>query len=356
MKKQHWYCVILAGGGGSRLWPLSRKKNPKQFLPLFGKETLLQSTFERIKSLVPEHHVYVVTHKDYVKELHAELPSIPKENILAEPEAKSTAIAIGFATHVIARCDKDAVVASLASDHLILEPLKFRAVLSAAFETAKKWPSLLTIGITPTSPHTGYGYIHAAEKLETIDRHPVYRVEEFVEKPDVETAKNYLTSGKYFWNASYFIFSVRTMLDALKNHMPDLAKRLEKIDHNMMEIYAESSSDPIEYGIFEKAKNVLMIPGDFTWSDVGDWAVIDEHTPKNHGSNTVVPDSTLMLAEDAEDCYVRSAKKLVALVGVRNLAVIDTGDVLLVCKKEKAQSVKNIVEMLKNLKQGRRYL
>lgn len=354
---KHFYVVILAGGGGSRLWPISRSARPKQFLQLVNKKTLLRETFERLQPLVPPDRIYVTTIERYRDEVVRELPEVSHHHILVEPKAKSTAVAIGMAATVIGLSDTRAVVGTFASDHTVRQPQRFRTVVSAIASACSDGPYLGTIGIVPTKPHTGYGYIHRGKVLFSDNNQPIYQVKEFVEKPTVNLAQKYLSMGTYFWNASYFFFSVTTIMDAFRTHMPHLVAllaRMEKTfgtpswDTTIRAIYKRIAEVPIEYGIFEKAKNVLVIRGDFTWSDVGDWSTIYELLHKKDNANIVIGQHKTPLVEiDTQSCLISGNRRLIATIGLKDHVIIDSDDALLICPMDRTQQVRKIVEYLK---------
>lgn len=356
-KLEHFYVVILAGGGGSRLWPISRSARPKQFLQLVNKKTLLRETFERLQPLVPPDRIYVTTIERYRDEVTRELPEVSRRYILVEPKAKSTAVAIGMAATVIGLRDTRAVVGTFASDHTVSQPQRFRTVVSAIASACSDSPYLGTIGIVPTKPHTGYGYIHRGKAIFSDNNQPIYQVNEFVEKPTLNLAQKYLSAGTYFWNASYFFFSVATIMDAFRTHMPHLVAplaRMEKTfgtpswDTTIRAIYRRIAEVPIEYGIFEKAQNVLVIRGDFNWSDVGDWSTIYELLDKKDHANIVIGQRKTPLVEiDTQSCLISGNRRLIATIGLKDHVIIDSDDALLICPMDRTQQVRKIVEYLK---------
>lgn len=355
----HFYIVILAGGGGSRLWPKSRTVRPKQFLKLAGDKTLLRETYERLSPLAPSDHFFVTTIAQYRDEVLEEIPEIKIENILIEPSAKSTAIAIGMATAVINKRDPEAVIGTFASDHTIKIPDRFRTVIEAAAQTCTKGNYLVTIGISPTRPHTGYGYIHFSDNLFEIEGEPVYKVLKFVEKPDLGMAEAYIASGNYLWNASYFLFRSGVMLEAFASHMPHLVPSLTKIAKMwgtdswqavITDIYKTLKEEPIEYGIFEQANNIVVLRGDFEWSDVGDWSVIYELMEKTKNGNVVVGQEDQVIPIDTRDSLIFGNGKLVAAIGLEDFVVIDSPQALLICPMVRTQEVRKVVEELKRQK------
>src|SRR3990167_1197387 len=358
--KFNTYAVIMAGGGGSRLWPKSRSRRPKQFLKLISQRTMLQETVERIKSLIPVANVYIVTSGQYVSEVKSELPHLPEQNILVEPQAKNTAIAIGLAAIYIHKKDPNSVITTLASDHLITKPKEFRKILECAISSAEKGNYLVTIGIHPTEPHTGFGYIHSnGLKFQAQDQ-PVFTIRSFTEKPNLATAQAYIATGEYFWNANINAYQSRFIIEAFKKYMPALYRGLEKIEaaiktdkyeSTIAAVYDKAESIPIDTGILEKADNVLMVPGDFGWSDIGSWKELHELSPLSLEGNVVLGDeSGEHLFIDTKNCLVHTSGRLVATIGMKDLIIVDTVDALLICPKDRAQEVKNLVERIKKEK------
>lgn len=349
--------VIMAGGQGTRFWPRSRRKRPKQLLDIVGSESMIRQTVDRLIPFVSHRDIYVVTGKEHLEELTGHLPDIPEENIMAEPVGRNTAPCIGLAAIRLRRSDPEGVMAVLPADHVILDKEGFLATLRFAGEIAEAGDYIITLGMKPDRPETGYGYIKTGPEFRVQgSEHAVpmqaYHVERFVEKPDRETAERYVESGGFFWNAGMFVFRVSTILRALERHMPELyigLLRLEPFlgttgqDKAMSDMYGGLPAISVDYGIMEKAGNVLVIPSSFGWNDVGSWTAVDDLLPKDeHG----VAANAEHISIDTTDCIVYSPKKLVATIGVSNLIVVETEDALLICDKSRAQDVKKVVEML----------
>ncbi len=333
------HAVILAGGSGTRFWPLSRAKKPKQFLPLVTGRTLIEETFARVQPLCGAEAIWVVCGKDHVAAVREALPDIPAQHVVAEPAARNTAPAIGLACVHALREDPQATLIVLPSDHPVARPEAFRAALSAAARACQDG-DLLTLGIRPTRPETGYGYLRrGAEKAPG-----VFAVEAFVEKPDADTARRYVADPAYSWNAGIFVFRADAMLDALRRHLPEVHEGLVRGGD-----FASLQSISIDYGVMEPEsqgmRRIALVPGDFGWSDVGSFAALPEVRALDARGNTVSGDA---IAVDCDGCVVLSeGKRLVAAVGLRDLCVIDAGDALLVVPRDRAQDVRAVVDVLK---------
>ncbi len=344
--------VIMAGGKGERFWPRSRSRFPKQFLSLTNDGvTMIQHTVRRLLPLVAEEDIYIVTNENYVSLVEEQLPSLPKENILAEPMAKNTAPCIGLAAAVIHKKVEDAVMLVLPSDHLIKFNEMYIDTLRQAVRVAEEGKNLVTIGITPTYPETGYGYINFGR--DDTDRMGVYKVNCFVEKPDSKTAKEYLASGQYLWNSGMFVWRLSTILENFERLLPDIYKMLPRIEESygtpafgeaLRNCFASFPSESIDYGIMERAENIYTIPGNFGWDDVGSWLALERINQTNELGNAVQGD---VVTIDTTDCIISGGKKLIAVVGMENMIVVDTDDALLVCSKDSTQQVKKVIENLK---------
>ena len=352
MGKENQYLVILAGGGGTRLWPKSRVKQPKQFLKLIGDKTLFQETVDRVKEAYPASQIYVVTNEDAAVSIRDQVPAIPQENIIVEPSPKSTTAAVGLAASYINRKNPQAIISTLAADHYIADKEEFMEVLAVSQEAAGRGDFLVTIGIRPSHPHTGMGYIQTGEKIFAISGTKVFKVRQFKEKPNAETAKEYFDSGEYFWNANINSYKTEAILNAIDKYLPSLATSLEKLplaknQQEAKEIWNSFPSEPIDTAILEKADNVLMVPGEFSWFDVGDWSAIHSIIAGSPELNVVIGEGTDQhLGIDTEGCLVHGSGRLIATVGIKDLVIIDTPDVVLICPKSRAQEVKKIVEKL----------
>ncbi len=353
------YTVIMAGGIGSRFWPRSRKARPKQFLKVFGQATLIQNTVARLQGLVPPERCLVVTHERYIEQTRRQLPAVPRENILAEPISRNTAPCIAYAAACLQARDPEATMIVLPADHVIRNVEAFHHVLRAAVHKAQTPGALVTIGIDPTHPATGYGYVQfddrAPEPMEGAPSGapPVYPVRTFAEKPDLATAERFLDSGDFLWNSGMFIWRADSILDQMARHLPEAhaafaqaagAFGTEGEGAAVEAAFRDSPSISIDYGVMERAEHVHVVRGAFGWSDVGDWRAVYDLSEKDEHGNVLHGDA---LMHDASRCYVESETgRLVVLVGMHDAVVVDTEDALLVCSRSSTQQVKNVVEYL----------
>ncbi|MGE7773159.1 mannose-1-phosphate guanylyltransferase [Chitinophaga sp. NPDC101104] len=352
----HFYVAIMAGGIGSRFWPYSRTDYPKQFLDILNTgKTLLQWTYERFTQFIPEENIYVVTHHHYADTVAKQLPNLPVENIVSEPSRKNTAPCVAYISHKIHKKDPKASMICAPADHLIMDATSFTSTCLNALLFAQKNNALLTLGIKPTRPDTGYGYIQY-ETEQVADN--VYKVKTFTEKPNLELAKTFLKSGDFLWNAGIFVWNSKSILLALAAYLPEMdelfvqsagvlntAKEKETIER----IYTQCTNISIDYGIMEKAENVYVIPSNFGWSDLGTWASAYENLEKDYLGNAVQGKNVMVI--DATKCMVKAPNdKLVLLQGLDDMIVIDTNDVLLICKKQNEQQIKEYVAEVKRHK------
>lgn len=347
--------VIMAGGRGERFWPKSRNDMPKQFLSLFGDgKSMLQLTVERVSSLVSIEDVFVVTNQTYFKIVKEQLPSLPIENILAEPAAKNTAPAIGLAAAVIQKKYGDSIMIVLPSDHLIKQPLLFIDVLKMAINVAMENTNLVTIGITPNYPETGYGYIKFGHANYHENHSNVYHVEKFVEKPEIEMAKQYIKSGNYLWNSGMFVWKTSSILNNFKKYMKETYVGLIKIgdayktnqfENILLNEFIKFKSVSIDYGIMEVASDIFTIPSSFGWDDVGSWLALERIISNDNHGNAIQGN---VVSVDSKNMIILGGKKLIATVGLDDIIIVDTDDVLLVCSKNEAQNVKSVIEALRN--------
>ena len=343
----------MAGGRGERFWPKSRNDLPKQFLALTSdNETMVRKTVNRIKKLIPAEDIFIVTNSNYCELVRAQISEIPERNILAEPCSKNTAPCIAYAAAVIKHFYGDAVMVVLPSDHLIRYEDMFIDTLKQAVEVAEVGNRLVTIGIVPTYPETGYGYIKF-RRCEEIDTPYIYAVEHFVEKPDKETAKEYVSSGKYLWNSGMFVWKVSSVAENFKKLLPWLYDAYTKInaavgsdcEKNLIrDYYFNMESISIDFGIMEKADEVFTLSGSFGWDDVGSWLAMERINRTNEFGNYVTGD---VITVGTKDSIIVGGKKLIAVVGIKNVIVVDTNDATLICDKDSTQDIKRVTENLK---------
>ncbi|MBS2022925.1 MAG: mannose-1-phosphate guanylyltransferase [Deltaproteobacteria bacterium] len=350
------HAIILAGGSGTRFWPLSRAKKPKQFLKLVTGNALIAETFARVEQLVPKERAWVVCGRDHAEGVHECLPMLPQSHIVVEPAARNTAPAIGLAAVHALHEDKDALLVVLPSDHHIAFPERFRESLQVAAAVAETG-QLVTLGIKPTRPETGYGYLKRGAAQAN-----AFAVEAFVEKPELKTAERYLAEGTYLWNAGIFLFRADAILKAFAQHLPDMHKGLMTIgealargdgDAVSREVFPRLAGISIDYGVMEPESKagakISLVPGDFGWSDVGSFAALPEVRPLDARGNAVGGDA---IAIDCDDCVVLGeGGRFVAALGLHGVCVVDAGDALLVIPRERAQDVRQVVDALKS--QGR---
>jgi len=355
----HLYALIICGGGGTRLWPRSRNKTPKQFSRLFGKETLYQKTVNRLRGLVSPDRIYIVTtSKQYALEIKKETPNIPSKNIFWEPTRRNTAIACGLGTLVIYKRDPQAVVMNFWADHLVEKEEIFRKIEKVAASVAFEEKTLVAIGIRPKWAHTGLGYIRAGDTFKKINRISVYKLEKFVEKPDQKTAEEFLKSGNYYWNSGMYVWQADFFLKALERYASKTFSALEKIAAafgkkeflKVMKLAYEKAPDiSVDVAVSERIKNAFVIPADFGWNDVGDWSVIYELVSKDKDGNAIIKfgQKGEFIGLEAKNNLVQFDDQLIAAIGVEDLIIVDTTDAVLVCRKKDAQKVKDLVKLLK---------
>lgn len=347
------HAVIPAGGSGTRLWPASRVARPKFLLPLPGPRSMLQATVDRLLPIVPAERVMVVTGAAHVAAVARQVPELPEENIIVEPSARGSGPAIGLGTMLAARHDPDAIVGSFAADHFVARPEEFRRAVQVAAEVARDG-YLVTIGIEPTYPETGYGYIRCGDTLLERDGFVAQTVEEFKEKPDQETAARYVQSGEYRWNASMFVWRADALEAAMRELLPDVYELLARIvadwdtprrEETLDQLWHELRDVTIDHGIMEHAAKVAVVPAGFGWTDLGDWHSLAELLAPADGANVAVGGEHV--AVDTRSTLVFGVGRTVATLGVEDLVIVDTHDVLLVCHRSRAQDVRRIVQHLR---------
>ena len=343
--------LIMAGGKGERFWPRSRKALPKQFLALTDEgKTMIQLTVERILPMVAAEDIYIATNRDYRSLVREQLPQIPEENILCEPVGRNTAPCIGLGAVHMAEKYGDSIMLVLPADHFISYNTIFRSTLEDACRVAEEHDDLVTLGITPNKPETGYGYIRFDP-----DRRvgPAFAVEQFVEKPDLETAKEYLASQQYFWNSGMFIWKTSVILDSIKRYLPELYEGLCRIraslgssseEQVLAQEFDAFPSESVDYGVMEKAENICTISGSFGWDDVGSWPAVARLKKSDEFGNVL---SGRTAAVNSKNCIIQGRERLIAAVGLDNVIIVDTEDALLVCSRENAEDIKKVLENLR---------
>ncbi len=355
MTVSNTYCVIMAGGIGSRFWPMSRTDHPKQFLDFLGLgRTLLQLTYDRFLGICPPENILVVTNDRYAGLVKEQLPGLADDRILREPSRRNTAPCVAYASQVIARLDPNASMIVAPSDHLVLNEEAFLETLRLALRQAEAGDHLVTLGIMPSRPDTGYGYIQFGEEKGTA--HPrVKRVRTFTEKPDHGTALRFIESGDFLWNAGIFVWSAAAINKAFKRHLPEMAARFEAGARHygtaaeagfIAEVYAEVENVSIDYGVMEKADNVFTVVGDFGWSDLGTWGSLFAQIPKDAADNAVVGDG-VRLYDCKRNMVHGHDGRLMVLQGLEDLIVVSTPEALLVCRMQDEQMIRQFVKDLK---------
>ncbi|MFD2672009.1 mannose-1-phosphate guanylyltransferase [Marinicrinis sediminis] len=351
--------VIMAGGKGERFWPKSRTRLPKQFLNISGQKSMIQQTTERLSKLLDISRIFVVTNEMYAELIRIQIPHLPKENLIIEPVGRDTAPCVGLAALIIEQKYPDSIMVVLPSDHIIDKKDQFIDIIETAARKAQSGPFLVTLGITPTYPETGYGYIESSLEVEEHQEIEIHRVKQFVEKPDKETAESYVQKGHFFWNSGIFIWRTAVIRSYIQQLMPEVHEVLQSMKIAISEgnkstasiVQAEFKRMPsqsIDYGIMEKAPHIFVIPYDHGWDDVGSWTALERINDTDENGN--VMKGNHILSVDTKRCIIEGNGKLIATLGIEDLIVIDTEDVTLICTKEKAQDIKSLLKELRNQK------
>ena len=354
-----YYCVIMAGGVGARFWPLSRNERPKQFIDILGTgETLIQQTFRRLTTICPPENIFVVTHQQYFDQVIAQLPAIVPEHVLCEPMRRNTAPCIAYATHKINKLNPNACIVVAPSDHIILKEEVFTQTLLCALQAATQNDWLLTLGITPSRPDTGYGYIQFDEMHAYAPECNVRKVKTFTEKPNHELALSFLQSGDFLWNSGIFIWSIKSILNAFEQYLPELnglfKEGTEMYYTEMESSYIESAytvckSISIDYGVMEKADNVFVLAADIGWSDLGTWGSLYDTSIKDPNGNAVIGAKPLLY--DTKNCIINMPPDRVAVIqGIEDLIVVEDNGILLICKRNDEQNIRGYVDAVRNTK------
>ncbi|HPH78914.1 MAG TPA: mannose-1-phosphate guanylyltransferase [bacterium] len=351
------YIIIMAGGQGTRLWPMSRQSRPKQLFDLVSDQSMLKDTIDRLTPDFPIKNIFIATNHRYVDFIKKEIPQFPAQNILSEPSLRDTSACIGLATLRIMKIDPQANIAVLPSDHFIRHKKKFREILQKADKLATRENKIIILGIKPTRPATEFGYINISKSAKSIDKYKVFQVKKFVEKPDLPTAKKYVTSWKYFWNAGMFIYPATVMMKKIAHNMPSNYKIFQQIDKIintkqekklLADLYDQLEKISIDYGIMEKSPDLLVIPADIGWNDIGNWSALkDVLSDTNHANVT----KGNLISIDTQGSLIYGSKKPIATIGVKNMIIVDTDDILFVCPKNKSADIKKIINYLKESNQ-----
>ncbi|WP_129715674.1 mannose-1-phosphate guanylyltransferase [Pedobacter sp. SYP-B3415] len=354
---KNYFALIMAGGIGSRFWPVSRTNYPKQFIDFFGVgKTLIQSTYERFKAICPAENIFIVTNELYSDLIKEQIPEISDNQILAEPMMRNTAPCIAYGCMKIREINPDAAVVVAPSDHTIADPAGFIAAIEQSLKAASENNCLITLGIKPSRPDTGYGYIQYNEHTLASDAE-IHKVKTFTEKPNLELARSFIQSGDFLWNAGIFIWSAQTILNAFEQHLPDMYEIFAsgKPAYNTADeagfignAYQQCTNISIDFGVMEKAENVYVLPAEFGWNDLGTWASIYDMADKDYVGNAVIPSEHVMMF-DSSNCMVNVPKdKLVILQGMHDYIVVESNNTLLICPRDQEQSVKQIVNDVKS--------
>lgn len=348
------YIVLMAGGVGTRFWPRSRRATPKQLLNIVGSSSMLQLTYERVRPLTTPDKVLIITNIEQKPQIEQQLPEVPKDNIIAEPVGRNTAPCIALAAAMIkARSSAREVMVVLPADHLIGDTGNFQTTIRVGAQYAMENDVLITLGIAPMYPETGYGYIQQADLLQSIEGKEIFNVKTFAEKPNLDTAERFLKSGDFLWNSGMFIWTADVIADAIDEHLPELSEDLVTIQNSVdtpafydtvNDVYSHTKSISIDYGIMEAARNVAVIRSNFNWNDLGSWEAVYNISPKDNDGNVVNGKKSILV--DSKNNYFYSSKKLIAAIDVENLVVVEMDDTILICRKDKSQNVKSVVDYL----------
>ncbi|HPL54397.1 MAG TPA: mannose-1-phosphate guanylyltransferase [Bacillota bacterium] len=355
------YAVIMCGGSGSRFWPESRKIYPKQFLNTVGEKTMIQLTVDRISRFIPMKNTYMVTNRNYVNTIKKQVPQILEENLIIEPMIKETAACIGYSAVKLLKADPEAVMIVLPSDHYIQGEERFIDTLKQGLDIAVFNNCLVTMGIKPVRPETAYGYIETGKKIDWLEI-PTYKIKRFTEKPNKEKAREFIDKGTYLWNSGMFIWKASVLLKQYKKFLPEMYQCLKRISDYIgypeeakvvEEEYGKIDGISIDYGILEKALNVFVIESSFFWDDIGNWSALERYMPKDGNGNSLKGECKVL---DTHNCILYGSKKLIAAIGVEDLIIVETDDVILVCRKDRDQDIKLLIKELQKDKDSIKYV
>lgn len=362
-QKEHLYFLIMSGGGGTRLWPISRQKTPKQFIKIIGEESVFTQSVRTLKNLTTSDKIYAITNADYVDEV-VEQGNLSLRNIIAEPQKKNTALAMAVGAAIIAKTDPDAIIINFPGDNLVFPFEKFKDDILSLAGFVEKNNCLALVGTKPTFPNTGYGYVRVSDTNEDFNGSNFFKILEFKEKPDVATAEKFVADGHYFWNAAFYTWKASSLLQACKTYAPKVYENAILIQKAwgtkdeqevIRQVYQEAEDLSIDYAVSEKADNLFLIQSTFTWNDLGDWKEVWEFSKKDERENVILnSQDNNHTEEESSRNLVWTDKRFVSLVGVNDLIVVDTPDALLICHKDKVQDVKKVVNLLKE--QGKKEL
>jgi mannose-1-phosphate guanylyltransferase len=355
------YVAIMAGGGGTRFWPWSREKRPKQILPIISNRSMIWETVDRLRPFIAPEKIFIVTSRSQAEDLHREVPQIPESNLLLEPVGRNTAPCLCLAALHIQKRSPQAVMVALPADHFISNRPGFLRTLRAAVKFAASQNFLITLGVKPLEPETGYGYIQRGETLGKVQGLPVFRAKAFREKPTLPKARAYLHRGDYFWNSGIFIWQAGVFLEAVKRFLPRLYGEMMPLQNSLgapreskviEKIYGRAQSVSVDYGVMEKADNVALLEAQFSWNDVGSWAALGKIWPKDNMGNALSGGTQRarrrILAIDSSGCLIRGEEKLIAVIGLKDTIVVEAGNAFLVCPRERAQEVRKVLQELKD--------
>jgi mannose-1-phosphate guanylyltransferase len=362
--KKNNFCIIMAGGLGTRFWPMSRTENPKQFLDILGTgQSLIQQTFSRVNKICPTENIYIVTNEMYYTTVQEQIPQLKPQQLITEPSRRNTAPCIAYAAYKINQINPDAKLLVAPSDHIILEEEKFIKQIETAIAATEENDCLLTLGIKPTYPNTGYGYIQYDEEKNDLVKDVIYKVKLFTEKPEYEMAQQFIKSGDFLWNSGIFVWSLKSIIAAFQEYLPEMHKLFSSVKEHyntaqekerIKEVYTICKSISIDYGIMEKAKNVYVLPSSFGWSDLGTWGSLYEQRTKDDNGNAIIGKNVMTYS--TKNCVVNMPKeKLVVLQGLEDYIVVESDNILLVCKKEDEQDIRKFVNDVK-IEKGEEYI